>query len=160
MRTLIITLMLAMAPPLFADEAPSYNYELELRPNVGYSAYEGLSLGTDLVFRLPVGDHWQWQVGAGATYDKYNSGKNISTGWVYNFSAERSDSFFLGAGLAYGNDLRMRGSANALSSYLEVGKRFALNKTGTITWNPSVTVQNDSNQSFLTARPLNIGWNF
>ncbi len=171
MFTLMSSLPAVADDAVAADESvtnqdpPDRGYELELTPNGSYSSWNGLSLGADLSFRLKVDDHWQWEVSAGHKIQKYGNESRVGTGAVYNFSEDWSRSFFVGAGLGFGNGYGLNdhyGIANdKLFGYVKVAKRFALNRSGTITWNPSVSVVNDGTAaSALLINPLSIGWSF
>jgi len=140
----IVSLALATSVG-FAAHAHDTSFEFRFSPNAGYSSYDGVMYGGDLSVGWYLTDHWQWKVGAdgfGFTKNPRDNAISKYTGLVYNFSEDRARSSFVGAGLMYGNRERDYWddsfAKDRYYGYLELGKRFKLNESGSWTWAPSV----------------------
>lgn len=142
-------------------------YELQLAPNLGWSNFSGYLLGLDAAFLLPLSDRWQWKAAgsfAARTKNDYVS-YSLETGAVYNFNDDWTKAFFVGAGVGYGNQKyvgpRDEFDDRSPYAYAEVGKRFTLNKSGTLMWVPNATVSaNSFKYGQIAISPLNFSWSF
>ena len=153
------------ALPAFAEDYFAKKYELQFAPYAGYSNYSGFHIGADVHLLVPISESWQWKVGGGEETSKYGTEFALNTGAVYNFSEDWSRSFYLGAGIAYGNFYRLTAYSDhdnrKVYGYMEFGKRFVLNKSGTFTWDPHLTVNsNTTSGGNVIINPLSFGWSF
>jgi hypothetical protein len=121
-------------------------------PNVGYSNFDGFVVGLEASLLVPLSERWQWKLGGGYEAGKHSDWRAFRTGAVYNFAGDWSRAYYLGAGV--GLDAEIFG-------YVDFGKRFSLNKEGTITWSPHVTVESNSiHRGHVVISPVSFGWSF
>jgi hypothetical protein len=125
------------------------NIEWQLQPSAfGYSSYYGVLFGFQTSLAINVSERWQLKTGGSLNSMTQNAvgTYSIFTGPQYNFSEERSRSYFLGVGAGYGNQLNYEKNdirSERFWSYIEGGKRFQLNDPGTWTYSPSIMVKAD-----------------
>jgi len=167
---LILFTVLFFALPAFAEESQVLprKYELQLSPNLGWSNFSGFHLGLDSTLALPLSARWQWKFGGGFTARLGNSYTtySLTTGAVYNFKDDWSEGFFVGAGVGYGNQIasfryNSGDDDRSLYGYAEFGKRFKLNRSGTLMWTPNLTVASDfKSGGVVMINPMNFSWTF
>lgn len=166
MRIVSLAFATSVGASAFAHDT---NFELRFSPNVGYSSYDGMMYGGDVSVGWYLTDHWQWKLGAdGIGFSKNSRANTLSsyTGLVYNFSADRPRSAFVGAGLIYGDREREHwhnpNDEKRFYGYVELGKRFKLNESGSWTWAPSVQAVSAAFQEppVYSIRPLAFTYSF
>ena len=147
--------------------AEDHLFELELAPTrLGYSTFDGPIYGmqASLLFRMY--DHWQWRAGGSFSSSvKYHDDFFLLfTGPRYNFGEDLLRSYFLGAGVAYGNEFTLAADGyqkiNSYSSYFEFGKRFQLNDAGTWSYEPQIAVYGTQGRGNIQLLPLVFTYSF
>lgn len=161
---LVITVGNARAEEVSKLTAPLRPFELQLDPGVGYSSYYGLLLGLKSSVGVNIGSHWQWTLGGSFdTATRFNANSySLFTGPRYFLSEDHARSFFVGAGVGYGDQL-WNGQADyhaGFYGYVEAGKRWALNDSGTWSFSPYVSVRTDGHGSSLLIQPLSFTYSF
>lgn len=140
-------------------------YEFRFLPGyVGYSNYNGAIIGGSAAFAVNLDKRWQWEWGAfGGLATRGHDVFSVFTGPRFNISEDRSRSWFVGLGLEYGDRwdcvLNCYGDKE-MSGYVEVGKRFRMNDSGTWTYMPSVTFETDGHDEKLSIRPATFSYSF
>jgi hypothetical protein len=153
--------------PLTALADGPTKFEIQASPSIGWSNYSGLGLGLDSKFRYGLDSHWQAELGLGVYTHKYGSLKDYSIGVNYNFDEDWSRSWFLGAGLGLIDGRYLDSGTSDLYSdtrsytYMRGGRRFRLNDSGSITWNPYVQLTAaERSQATIEIMPLSFGFSF
>lgn len=140
--------------------------EVQLQPSAfGYSSYYRFLFGFQSSLAFNIAERWQWKAGcswSSMTQNPVNT-YSIFSGPQYNFSKDRLRSYFLGIGVVYGNQLNYKKDdirRERFGGYLEGGKRFQLNDSGTWTYLPSVMVKADAKGGMLSIYPVSFAYSF
>lgn len=158
-------LVFAFAAQAHASDNPKDKFELQFAPNVGYSNFNGFSLGLDATFFIGINSHWQARFGIEQQFNKNHSRHAYTLGANYNFDEDWSRSVYLGFGAGYSESEYAGYSRDEKQQngylFADLGKRFRLNQSGTFTWAPHITADTVSNgRAHLTISPINFGWSF
>jgi hypothetical protein len=122
-------------------------------------------VGLDASLSIPLSERWQWKFGGSYEMRKRSSWRAVTTGAVYNFADDWTQAYYLGGGVGLADENRISNGDERedtkVYGYLEFGKRFRLNKEGTITWSPHVTVDSNTlDRGHITISPVSFGWHF
>jgi hypothetical protein len=161
MHRLLLVFIIFISPAALAAE---HDYEFQFSPNFGLSSEESF-FGLYVGVLIPLNDHWQWKVNGGFTsYSFGTTAYGLSTGAVYNFQTDWMNSIFVGGGVGYNSVIPLPNvgvRTHPGYAYLEVGKRFQLNASGTFAYTPSISFSsNFQNGPDISIHPFTFTWGF
>jgi hypothetical protein len=152
--------------PLTALAEGPQKFEIQASPSIGWSNLSGFGIGLDGKFRYGLDSHWQLEAGLGYYTQKSRAIKDYSIGVNYNFIEDWSRSWYMGAGIGL-NDGEYLGNSDVTYNdtrsytYIKGGRRFRLNRSGSITWNPYVQLTAaERSPATIEIMPLSFGFSF
>ena len=163
MTKFLLWIGLVVSPLTFAEEAP--DYELRFGPGkLGYSNLNGFYYGADLSIGRALDDNWQWQLGGSYStraldpFHRYS----VFTGPRYSFGDDFTRAFFVGAGVEWGDQYALGGRDHVagLAGYVEFGKRFRLNESGSFAYTPFAMMTSRGDGGIIRIEPISFSFSF
>lgn len=164
MKNILFLVLVTLSGGAKAEE----QFEWDFSPGLGYSSYHGPIIGLNSSLSYSLSPRWQLKLG-GEIENKlktYETRLRTKMGFDYNFSDERANAVYLGGGLGYGSlhgmfSPKSQFDDQKIFAYMEIGKRFSLNKSGTFVWKPNVSIMaNSFTGGLMTITPANFSWSF
>jgi len=179
-KSLLLALMMALPSWGFAQdgttsgsvdvkEAMRDRREISLSPGVSYTDDAGWLYGVSASVAFPMSLRSQIELG-GMLFRRADDGgdsdaSGVFGGPLYNFNEDIARAFFLGVGLGYSNIYPFEKVNNSnermVYGYAQLGKRFALNNSGTLSYKPRfVYFTRGENQNEFQADAINFSYLF